>query len=373
MIIFINALLTIFAIIYLSQIIRFYIGLFRLNRCTNHHLFSTSIIIPARNEADQIDKCLASLIVQNYPKEKIEIIVVNDNSTDATESIVRKFSTNHDHIKLIALAESHPILSPKKHAITSGIQSSQNELIFTTDADCFAHPDWLRTMVSCFESDVGMVTGLVILNKTDEQTLFHKVQSLEFLSLVLAGAGSIGFDVPIIANGANLAYRRSVFDEVNGFSGIETLRSGDDDLLIQKIARLTSWKIKCATELSSIISTKPVPSLKAFINQRIRWASKGIHYHNPLFVLYLISVYFFYLLLFCAVPFSILNWQKFPLPAIVLSIKMLFDFIFLIKSTTMVHRRDLLKYFPLAELFQIPYILVVGFLGLWGKYRWKGR
>ena len=370
---YISILLTILTIIYLFQIFRYYSGLNNLKHGTNSFHYSVTIIIPARNEANNISRCLTSLIAQNYPQEKVEIIVVNDNSIDETASIVNRFKNTHNYIKLVTISDNNTVLSPKKRAISEGIKFSNNELIFTTDADCIAHSGWLNTMVKYFEPDVGMVTGMVLFDRQEEKTLFHKIQSLEFMSLIIAGAGSIGSDMPVIGNGANLAYRRSVFNEVDGFKGIDSLKSGDDDLLIQKVARLTKWKIKSATEKSSIILTKPVPNLLSFLNQRIRWASKGIHYHNPLFVLYLISVYLLYLCFFIFLPMSILHFKFFPFPIILFLLKMLFDFLLLFKGTQLTGRRDLLKYFILAELFQIPYILLVGFIGLWGKFSWKGR
>ncbi len=369
----ISIVLIILFVIYSLQIIKFYLGLFKLRPGKNSNPLFVSIIIPARNEANNISQCLNSLLAQNYPQDNIEIIVVNDNSKDETSSIVKQYTTIHNQIKLLNLDDDPAVLSPKKRAISAGIKLSKNELIFTTDADCIAHPDWLKSMVAYFEPDVGMVTGMVAFDKQEEHTLFHKVQSLEFLSLIIAGFGSIGSDMPIIGNGANLAYRRSAFDEVDGFKGIDTLKSGDDDLLIQKVARLTKWKIKCTAENRSFISTKPATSIREFINQRIRWASKGIHYHNPFFVVYLVSVYLFYLLLMISLPVSILSLKTFPLPFIAFILKMICDFLLLFKGLKLAARQDLLKYFFAAELFQVPYILLVGFAGLWGDFNWKDR
>jgi len=359
--------------IYLVQIIRFYIGLSRLKPGTNNHPFSISIIVPARNEERQIASCLSSLRAQQYPPDKFEIIVVNDNSSDSTAAIVQDFSKKYPQIKLLNLIRDDAILSPKKRAITAGIAASQNELIFTTDADCVAPPLWLQTMASYFESGVGLVTGIVVVKKEEERSTFHKIQSLEFLSLVLAGAGSIGTDVPIIGNGANLAYRCSLFEEVQGFHGIDNIKSGDDDLFIQKVAKLTSWKIKCAADKAAIISTSPVTDVRSLFNQRIRWASKGIHYHNQLFVGYLIAVYLFYALIFFLLPLSLLNFRQYPSPLLAFIVKMGVDFLLVNRGTTIVGRRDLLTYFLPAEILQIPYILIVGMAGLWGSVSWKGR
>ncbi|MBN1551391.1 glycosyltransferase, partial [bacterium] len=352
---------------------RYYLGLSTLNKGSKMHIPSVSIIVPARNEEKNIAACLASLAEQNYPEEMFEIIVVNDHSEDSTENIVRSIAKSFENVTVLNMMHDLPSLSPKKSAIAFGIRHSMHEIILTTDADCIAHKDWVRTMVSHFDHDVGVVSGMVIFDKKKEKNLFHKVQSLEFLSLVLAGTGSIGSDLPIIANGANLGYRRCVFDEVNGFKGIDKIKSGDDDLFLQKVGRTTAWKIRCAWERSAIISTQPVPNIKSFLSQRIRWASKGMHYHSLYFVCYLISVYLFYLGLFLSAMLSIFQFSFPMLPFALFLTKMGFDFLLMAKGTAIAGRRDLLRYFMLAELFQIPYVLIAGVAGLRGTYSWKGR
>ncbi len=359
--------------IYILNVVQFYRGLFRLRTGKNENLYSISIIIPARNEAENIESCLNALLAQSYPHDKIEIIVVNDHSTDDTAAIIDVYQSRYNNFKALHLTERVTNISPKKHAISMGIEHSSHQIIFTTDADCIVTNTWLQSMVRYFEDNVGVVCGFVVFNQQKEITLFHKVQSVEFLSLVFAGAGSIGLDLPLIGNGANLAYRRNVFNDVDGFSEHKTLISGDDDLFIQKVAHTTDWKIRFAAETSAIVSTSPVLSFREFLNQRSRWASKGIHYHNPFFVLYLISVYLFYTILFLTIPISIYHFKSLPFLLIAFVCKIIADFLLLDKGTSLVLRRDLLKYFLLAEIFQIPYILYVGIAGLFGKFTWKEK
>lgn len=372
MIIFIS-LLGILTAIYVLRVDQFYRGLFRLKAGRNTDLYSVSIIIPARNEAENIESCLNALLTQTYPHDKIEIIVVNDHSTDDTAAILDRYQSQYDNLKALHLTAHSETISPKKHAITRGIEHSSHQIILTTDADCIVPDTWIKSMLRYFESNVGVVCGFVVFNSQKETTLFHKVQSLEFLSLVFAGAGSIGLNVPLIGNGANLAYRRQVFEEVNGFAEHETLVSGDDDLFIQKVAHTTEWEIRFAAENSANVTASPVPTITEFLNQRSRWASKGIHYHNPFFVLYLISVYLFYLILFFSIPISLYDEKLLPFLIIAFAFKLTADVLLINKGTSMIQRRDLMKYFLLAEIFQIPYILYVGIAGLFGKFSWKEK
>jgi len=352
--------------VYLFRTIGFLVGLFRLRSGRNRELLPISVIVPARNEEENIASCLDSLINQDYPEDSFEIIVVDDASTDGTGRIVRE---HYPSVRLIKVEGR----ASKKAALREGIQASSNEIIFTIDADCIAQRGWLRGMMEHFQDDVGMVAGMILFDKTQEKGVFHKVQSLEFLGLVTAGAGSIGLGEPLIGNGGNLAYRKAVFQQVEGFKGIDHLASGDDDLLMQKVHRLTEWKVRFSPNRGTINYTRPVDDLKSFLNQRVRWASKGIHYQKRSLVVFLTCTYFYYLLLALSFPLSFLNPSFLPFSLISLFLKLLIDFLIAFKGCRMAGRLDLLKYFPLAEGFHIAYILYAGLMGLRGDFEWKGR
>ena len=361
------------SVIYFGKILYFYYGLTKLQHGKNKKQYPVTIIIPARNEENNIDTCLNSLLKQKYPSEKMEIIVIDDNSNDGTAAIVREYCIKHPFVKLISLGQCPPGVSPKKRALQKGIDLADGEIIFTIDADCSAPVKWISKMLIHFEDSVGMVTGLVTFSKNDEKSFFHKIQSLEFLGLTMAGIGSIGVDDPIIANGANLAFRKGAFYEVGGYSGEDHIVSGDDDLLLQKIDRQTNWKIKTTIAPDTYIFTKPVSGFSSFINQRIRWASKGLIYKKIPLVLFLISVYIFYLLLLVLTPPALFFYKQFSFVFIAFLIKLSVDFLFVLKSTDLVGRKDLRKYFLVTEIFQIPYILYVSFVGSLGSFSWKDR
>lgn len=373
MIHFIVFLFIFLTLIYLFKILSFFLGLFKLKPGQNQDTYSVTILVPARNEENNIAACLDSLIIQDYPGDKIEIIVIDDNSSDNTGKIVQTYRDRHPFVHLILLGNCPPGISPKKRALEVGVKSATGEIIFTTDADCIASPNWIKGMMRHYEHDVGMVTGLVAFLPQSENTLFQKIQSLEFIGLVTAGIGSIGINDPIIANGANLSFRKSAFDEVHGYRGNAHIFSGDDDLLLQKIDQATHWRITAATSQDTIVHTKPVSDVNSFLNQRIRWASKSFVYKKASLVVFLVAVYLFYLLLFVSLPFAIQFVAIFPVPAIALFAKFVVDFLLILKGTAIVNRKDLRKYFLLADLVQIPYILYVGFASIVKTFEWKGR
>lgn len=369
---FIIFLLTSLTFIYAGKILFFYFGLFKLKQGNNRQLLPVTILVPSRNEAANIRQCLNSLIDQTYPRNKIEIIVIDDDSQDRTSEIVREFFDRENRILLIRLNPCPPGISPKKRALQAGIDAAKNEIIFSIDADCLAPPDWVMTMLLQFEENVGLVAGYVVYEQQDA-TLFQKILTLEFVGLTTAGLGSIGAGDPIICNGANLAFRKRAFFDSGGYEPNKHVASGDDDLLMQTMHKKTAWKIAAAAESASIVTTAAPRTFNEFMNQRIRWASKGLVYRKLSLVGFLLSVYLFYLLLFISVPFALLFPLHFPYPLCALGIKFAVDFLLIAKGTALLNRKALRRYFLLAELFQIPYILYVGFAGVLGAFEWKSR
>jgi cellulose synthase/poly-beta-1,6-N-acetylglucosamine synthase-like glycosyltransferase len=360
-------------LIYASKIIYFYRGLFKLRPGKNQKQFFVTVLVPARNEEQNISSCLDSLVKQNYPPDKLEIIVIDDDSDDRTGEIVEWYTDQYPFIRLISLGQCSPDVSPKKRAIQVGVEAAVGEIIFTIDADCWASPNWISQMISYFEPEVGVTIGFVGFSKDSENNFFYKIQSLEFIGLTMAGIGSIGAGDPIIANGANLVFRRNAFKEVEGYRGEDHVISGDDDLLLQKIDQRTNWKISASISPATFVYTHPVADFNSFLEQRIRWASKGLIYKKVSLVLFLLSTYLLYLLLFISIPFALLFPLSYPYPLIVFFIKLAVDFLLIFKGTVLVGRKDLRKYFLITEILQIPYIIYVGFAGILKKFEWKGR
>jgi cellulose synthase/poly-beta-1,6-N-acetylglucosamine synthase-like glycosyltransferase len=200
-----------------------------------------SIIVPARNEGKNITTTLQDLISQNYPLDLFEIIVVDDQSTDGTTRLVKNFQENNTDsgpkIKLIRLEDPGQtgFYAYKKRAIETGIKESNGSWILTTDADCRRGANWLNTIASFIEEkDPYFISAPVLFH--NEKGFFGKIQSLEFLSLIGIGAACIANRTPNLCNGANLGYRKDIFNECQGYSGIDFIASGDDELMMHKIS-----------------------------------------------------------------------------------------------------------------------------------------
>lgn len=336
-----------------------------------------SVLIPARNEQDNIGLCLDTIVKGHYPKPLFEIIVIDDHSDDATPQYVRDFAAKNPNIRLIELknyvklSENQPF---KKRAIEAAIGEARGELIVTTDADCLSQPDWLNFIAEFYEK-TGKQFIAAPVNFYQEQSLFERFQSLDYIGMMgVTGAGVEG-QFTNMCNGANLAYTKKIFYEVGGFKGIDHVASGDDMLLMQKIARFYPHALGFLKNPEATVFTKAKPTLSEFLSQRLRWASKSSSYTEFFTVFQLASVFVFCWSIFINFCLSIFYDKVFIVVFILqLGAKTGADYIFLNQMSRFFKRSDLMRPFLLSQLLHISYIMVVGALSNVKKtYTWKGR
>lgn len=333
---------------------------------------TVSIIIPARNEATNIEACAKAILCQNYPAHLMEVIVVDDHSEDDTASIVQSLPDSRIH--LVSLAD-YPIqgLAFKKHGIQIGIRQSRGKLILCTDADCQMGPNWLHSMVAFFEQEnVQMIAGPV--NFYQEKNLLERFQSLDFLGMMLLTGAGLQSGLMRMGNGANLAYTRAAFEAVGGFSGVDQLASGDDLFLMHKIEQRYPGQVKFLKSLEATVYTMAMPNWKAFFQQRVRWGTKNAAYQEWRITAVLGLVFglcWAIIAAFLLSPFVPgLGWGL----LILMLAKVGADYLLLNTASTFFHRKDLLRVFLRAQVLHILYIAIIG---LWGnvckQYEWKGR
>lgn len=337
---------------------------------SNQFKTSVSILIAARNEEDKISNTIIDILAQDYPPHLVELIVVDDHSTDRTSEIVLSFADKG--VKLLVLNESKPLNSYKKKAITEAIKLSQSELIITTDADCRMSPSWLKTIVGFYESgNYKLISSPVVY--FEEKSHFEEMQSLEFLFLLGLGAAGVGNKMPSTCNGANLAYRREVFHELKGFQGIDQLASGDDELFLHKVASVYPDGIGFCKSSDSMVYTHAKSTLTEFIQQRKRWASKSTKYKNKAIVVIGVSVWIFNFMIFFSSILGFFNPYFWYLGLISICIKAFAEMTILIPLCSFANRIKLLWYVPILTVLHMFYIMYIGIAGNSGKYNWKGR
>lgn len=368
-----NYLLIIFACVYAILVLWMRRGWLMLQTPRNLPIptKTVSVIIAARNEELNIRRTIESILGQNFPIELLELIIIDDHSDDNTSTIVREYAEKG--VKLIQLNENGRLNSYKKLAISRAIDCCKGEIIITTDADCRMGSNWLCTVMGTFEREDAYLQSSPVIY-SEERSFFERLQTLEFLYLIGLGAAGIGNRKPTTCNGANLAYRKDIFKQMGGFKGIDELASGDDELLLHKVAERYPERITFCKSAEAVVYTDAKPNLKSFISQRRRWASKSTKYKNKGVIALGISIWFFNLLLLIASILGLLGVKLVGLAAIfALLLKMLVESFFIQPMTSFAKRNELLMYLPILSLAHIVYLVYIGILGNVGKYDWKGR
>lgn len=332
---------------------------------------SVSIIIPARNEEKYIKQTLQSVLNQTYPKNLLEIILIDDHSMDKTKEIAQKIAIKNSRLKILDL-KKEGINSYKKAAITQGISHSNGEIIIQTDADCIVPPTWVSEIVSQFQEGIVFISGPVQL--LHGKSWLEKFQALEFMGLIGLGGGAMQAGIPTMCNGANMAYRRSAFEDISGFEGVDHIASGDDELLMQKMRKVYPSGIKFVKRKGAIVQTYALPSWKALRTQRIRWVSKARFYHNRWTNIVQLIFYFAFL----SFPFFFVagiwdaNYWKYLLGASL--IKLITDMVIMVPAAKFFHKLRLLNYLVPMQPFYILYVLWIGVAGNFVRnYSWKER
>lgn len=333
-----------------------------------------SIVVPIRNEASGIKKCLDSILNQKYKSDLTELIVVDDFSTDQTPRILSEYSGQITFLSLKDhLAEERANFANKKQALTLAVSKAKFPLILCADGDCYYGPLWIQSMVQYYEKYAKrFISGPV--DYESSEGLWNKFLLMDLVAMIGLTAGSIGQKRPVMASGANMLFEKSVFEEVNGFEGNDHIASGDDVFLMQKVFNLDPKSIGFTKNQQAFAITQGPSSLKGFIHQRIRWTSKSGQMIDPQVKGVLVLNYLFYLV--CFLNLFILPWFN-PIylfiGVVLLGLKILIDTLFFKNILAFYKKSHLLAWLLPIELLHIVYVTFMGVLAIFGQYSWKGR
>ncbi|MFY7651751.1 MAG: glycosyltransferase [Chitinophagaceae bacterium] len=333
-----------------------------------------SIIIPARNEALNIEKCLTHIKKQNYPTTNYEVWVINDFSTDDTANVVLNFGKREKNIHLINLADvigEKPLNSYKKKAIELAVSKANFEWIITTDADCWMGSNWLRAYNAYILAYNPVFVGAPVVF-SNNGSMLESFQSIDFMTMQGVTAAAVSANVHSMCNGANLAYTKKAFIDVNGFAGIDNLASGDDMLLMNKIKQQFPGKLGYLFSKQAIVATLPMPNWQSFLNQRIRWASKADKYNDKSIFIVLLCMYCYNLSLFIMPLLSFLNYWFLVYFLIAIVLKTAVEMSFALPLSRFFGIKLQWKHI-LLQYPHIAYMVIAGWMGKFGKYQWKGR
>ena len=364
---FVLIIIFLILVLYILLIISYTFGWHKIKEVSKSSiLLKVSVLISIRNEENHIERLLNNLQSQIYPNDKIEFILVNDHSTDNTLSLLEKSSLQN--LKVLNMPKNK---FGKKNAIMMAVSIADGDIILASDADCSFSPNWVQTMVSYFINDnVKLVSGPVNFHK--KKGGGQALQALEFISLIGSGAGAIGIQNAIFCNGANMAYRKDVFLQVNSFKR-ENVVSGDDVFLLHDIKAKYANSIFFAKDKNAIVMTESTKTIRQFVNQRKRWVAKASVYKD------MDSIYSSYLVFLANLSFVFLftilffNFSFFQFFLLFYVIKFITDLFLLYPTLKFLSREDLVKWIFPFELFYSFYIILIVVLSFSKKFEWKGR
>ncbi len=316
---------------------------------------SVSVIICAKNEAENISTNLESILTQNYTN--FEVIVVNDASIDNTLSILNTFKNNYHNLKIIDIKPTLTYTGNKKNAVAKGIEATTNEHLVFTDADCKPiSKNWITEMTSQFTEDKTIILGYGGYKKI-KNSFLNKLIRFETLLTAVQYFSYAKAGIPYMGVGRNLAYTKDSFNKANGFSNHTHIQSGDDDLLINQMASKKNTAI-CFSKTSFTIS-KPKKTFSTWFKQKRRHLTTANNYksiHQFLLGLFFLSQFLFWILAIILILFSF-KWQ---LVTILLLIRLITQYIILGNSAKKLCEKDLIIFFPILD-----FILVLSQFGIY--------
>jgi len=357
--------------IYIIVIASFLYGWKRLNAFSSlQSNFRTlvSIVIPMRNEEDSIVKLLNELSQQNYPIDLYEIIVVDDHSRDKSFERASKFQ--NEHVKTLSLPDS---LTGKKAALRHGIDATNGHLILTTDADCTVGKNWIKCFATYFEVfNPVMMLGPVMAHPLHKNNTFEQMQMLELFSLLGATAGSASIGMPIMCNGANLAFAKNVYPKIQHLYNNEKVHSGDDIFTLLTLKKIFPGRIHFIKSLEASVYTLLPDNLNAFFNQRKRWAAKTKYYRDVSIIATAAIVFGINLLLIINLVIGIIKLDLSDF-LILWCLKSVVDFPLLYTVTSFYGEKRLMRWFPVVQSFYFLYVCLTVVGTFISPTKWKER
>ncbi len=309
------------------------------------------VVVACKDEAENLSNLLTSLLAQSHKPQ--EIIIVNDHSVDGTDAILRNFSAEYPHIKVL-----NAIGHGKKAALAQAVSVASADIVMCTDADCVVPTGWTDVVARAYVSQNFDLLILPVLMRSEDgnATIFEELQTLEFSTLIASGAAMAYCGHAIMCNGANLAFRREAWMACRGELHNEQV-SGDDVFMLHAMKR-RNYVIDCLMHEEVLVRTNPSKTLREFIKQRQRWASKAGAYRDKDTILVALNVFAInaWILLLAVCGFFVSEaWVAL---LIVFLVKWCVDLLFLYQTSSFFKYRNLFFNSFLLSLLYPVYMLV---------------
>ncbi len=342
------------------------VAFFKQKQKSQNRQHPVSVIVCARDEDENLARNLPGVLVQRYPTSH-EVVVVNDNSLDDSKYILQELKKTFRSLHIVELTQEAKLISGKKYPLSIGIREAKHEVLLLTDADCVpASEYWLEKMQNGYDENTEIVLGYGayhkkrgLLNKLIRFETFHS--ALQYLSYALAG-------IPYMGVGRNLSYRKDIFLRNKGFSSINHIPGGDDDLFINKVA--TGKNTAVVIDPEAVTLSVPKAKWGQWIRQKTRHYTTAKYYkpvHQFLLSLYSFTQFIYYPLF--AVVIWLYNWQ---LALIVFGVRLVWQAVVFYKSMKKMGEPDLWPWFLFFDIWMFfYYILFVPTLWKKPKKSWN--
>lgn len=331
-----------------------------------------SLIIPFRNEADHLENLIISISHLSYPRSHFEVLLIDDDSEDRSVQIIRSLLNKIKTLDVTIISNERHTNSPKKDALTLGINKAKYNWIVTSDADCIVPKYWLDVFDNFIQYRApNFIMGPVIYHNGNR--FLDRFQILDLLSLQGASIGSFGIGRPIMCNGANLAYSKSFFEKVNGFEGNSNIASGDDVFLLQKAISEGKNKVHYIKNNLVTVKTGTESNFKALVNQRVRWASKTSNYKSIFGKLTGAIVFLMNATILCLPLFVLIDLITIKSFLYTFVIKIMIDFLLIYKSARFLEQESFLVSFLSSSILYPFFCTYVAIISVFSEYKWKDR
>ena len=336
--------------LYSIQILIFTVAAFLARYSTNPAYRPTvSIVIAARNEKANIRRCLDSILALTYPRQLMEVIVVDDHSTDDTSTIVREFVSKHTFIKLLQAEHGTEHLRGKANAVTQGIEATSGEILLFTDADCTVPPNWVERVVGYYAEDhVGIVAGFTSLRAGN---WFEAIQAIDWYVLFSVAAATIRLHYPVTAVGNNLSVRRKAYDAVGGYRVIP-FSVTEDYALFHAVTSQSQYIARFPLDVPMAVTSNACSTFRDLYQQKTRWFTGGRDMDVKSLIIFSVS----YLLNISIVVALILGEWTTAVCAI--GTKAVVDLCLTAPTLSAFRRWNLLRHFFAYEVYYFIYVLV---------------
>lgn len=323
-----------------------------------------SVVIAFHNESEALPKCIRSIEGQGLKRENFEVILADDHSTDGSGEYALNYCNLNKGFKYCAPSDER---KGKKAALLRGVQMAANELIVLTDADCFAGKQWLETVAAFYtNSKADMIVGLVDMEI--EGGAMASFQKLEFLSLTGIAAGAVALGRPLYCSSANLAFKKALFEEYPDPFRI-AVSSGDDTFFLHQVKKDRGKRVKLLKSRLAVVTTSGKNSLAGFLKQRLRWASKSIHYRDADTILAALVTLLLNLSLIVSLVMLIGAYCSWLFP-VLFFIKLSVDFFLMKDVLSFFGKETNLIRFSLFVIIYMVYLTIAAIAGFVVKVKW---